>query len=113
VLRATDLDEAISLANRNRYGNSVSLFTQSGAAARTFRERIQAGMLGINLGVPAPLAFYSFAGWKQSIFGDLGTHGPDAVAFYTRKKVVSERWFGAEAPVTVGCNEWSPVLKKA
>jgi malonate-semialdehyde dehydrogenase (acetylating)/methylmalonate-semialdehyde dehydrogenase len=98
VLRAADLDEAISLANRNRYGNSVSLFTQSGAAARTFRERIQAGMLGINLGVPAPLAFYSFAGWKQSLFGDLGTHGPDAVAFYTRKKVVSERWFGAEAP---------------
>jgi malonate-semialdehyde dehydrogenase (acetylating)/methylmalonate-semialdehyde dehydrogenase len=98
VLRAANLDEAITLANRNRYGNSVSLFTQSGAAARTFRERIQAGMLGINLGVPAPMAFYSFAGWKGSIFGDLGTQGPDAVAFYTRKKVVSERWFGAETP---------------
>ncbi len=98
VLRAADLDEAIGLANRNHYGNSVSLFTQSGAAARMFRERIQAGMLGINLGVPAPLAFFSFAGWKQSIFGDLGTQGPDAVAFYTRKKVVSERWFGAETP---------------
>jgi malonate-semialdehyde dehydrogenase (acetylating)/methylmalonate-semialdehyde dehydrogenase len=98
VLRAADLDEAIGLANRNRYGNSVSLFTQSGAAARTFRERIQAGMLGINLGVPAPLAFFSFAGWKQSLFGDLGTQGADAVAFYTRKKVVSERWFGAETP---------------
>jgi malonate-semialdehyde dehydrogenase (acetylating)/methylmalonate-semialdehyde dehydrogenase len=98
VLRAGDLDEAITLTNRARYGNSVSLFTQSGTAARTFRERIQAGMLGINLGVPAPMAFFSFAGWKQSIFGDLGTHGPDAVAFFTRKKVVTERWFGAETP---------------
>jgi malonate-semialdehyde dehydrogenase (acetylating)/methylmalonate-semialdehyde dehydrogenase len=98
VLRAGDLDEAIGLANRSRYGNSVSLFTQSGAAARTFRQRIQAGMLGINLGVPAPMAFFSFGGWKQSFYGDLHAHGPDAVDFYTRKKVVTERWFGAEAP---------------
>jgi malonate-semialdehyde dehydrogenase (acetylating)/methylmalonate-semialdehyde dehydrogenase len=98
VLRARDLDEAVRLANRSRYGNSVSLFTQSGAAARAFRERVQAGMLGINLGVPAPMAFFSFGGWKQSLFGDLHAHGPDAVAFYTRQKVVTERWFGAEAP---------------
>jgi malonate-semialdehyde dehydrogenase (acetylating)/methylmalonate-semialdehyde dehydrogenase len=98
VMRAENLDEAITLTNRSRYGNSVSLFTQSGAAARTFRERIQAGMLGINLGVPAPMAFFSFGGWKHSIYGDLHAHGPDAVAFYTRKKVVTERWFGAEAP---------------
>ncbi|OAI39994.1 methylmalonate-semialdehyde dehydrogenase [Planctomycetaceae bacterium SCGC AG-212-D15] len=98
VMRAGDLDEAILLANRSRYGNSVSLFTRSGSAARAFRERIQAGMLGINLGVPAPMAFFSFGGWKQSIFGDLHAHGADAVAFYTRNKVISERWFGAEAP---------------
>ncbi|HEY7327952.1 MAG TPA: CoA-acylating methylmalonate-semialdehyde dehydrogenase [Gemmataceae bacterium] len=98
VMRAADLDEAITLANRSRYGNSVSLFTQSGSAARTFRQRIQAGMLGINLGVPAPMAFFSFGGWKQSCFGDLNAHGPDAVAFYTRKKVITERWFGAESP---------------
>jgi malonate-semialdehyde dehydrogenase (acetylating)/methylmalonate-semialdehyde dehydrogenase len=98
VLRAKDLDEAIALANRSRYGNSVSIFTQSGAAVRAFRARIQAGMLGVNLGVPAPMAFFSFGGWKNSFFGDLHAHGPDAVAFYTRKKVVSERWFGAEAP---------------
>jgi malonate-semialdehyde dehydrogenase (acetylating)/methylmalonate-semialdehyde dehydrogenase len=98
VLRAGDLNEAITLANESRYGNSVSLFTQSGAAAREFRARIQAGMLGINLGVPAPMAFFSFGGWKHSLFGDLHAHGPDAVAFYTRKKVVTERWFGAEAP---------------
>ena len=98
VLRARDLDEAIALTNQSRYGNSVSLFTQSGATARAFRDRIQAGMLGINLGVPAPMAFFSFGGWKGSMFGDLHAHGPDAVAFYTRKKVISERWFGAEAP---------------
>jgi malonate-semialdehyde dehydrogenase (acetylating)/methylmalonate-semialdehyde dehydrogenase len=98
VLRARNLDEAITLANRSRYGNSASLFTKSGAAAREFRARIQAGMLGVNLGVPAPMAFFSFGGWKQSFFGDLNAHGPDAVAFYTRKKVVTERWFGAEAP---------------
>ena len=98
VMRAENLDEAIRLSNRSRHGNSVSLFTQSGAAGREFRARIQAGMLGINLGVPAPMAFFSFAGWKASIFGDLGTHGQDAVDFYTHKKVVTERWFGAEAP---------------
>ncbi len=98
VLRARDLGEAIELANRSRYGNSVSLFTRSGSAAREFRARIQAGMLGVNLGVPAPMAFFSFGGWKESFFGDLNAHGPDAVAFYTRKKVVTERWFGAEAP---------------
>jgi malonate-semialdehyde dehydrogenase (acetylating)/methylmalonate-semialdehyde dehydrogenase len=98
MLRAPDLDSAINLTNRSRYGNSVSLFTQSGAAAREFRARSQAGMLGINLGVPAPMAFFSFGGWKWSFFGDLNAHGPDAVAFYTRKKVVTERWFGAEAP---------------
>lgn len=98
IMRAANLDEAITLANQSRYGNSVSLFTRSGAAAREFRTRIQAGMLGVNLGVPAPMAFFSFAGWKESFFGDQGTHGADGVAFYTRKKVVTERWFGAEAP---------------
>ncbi|MBY0526113.1 MAG: CoA-acylating methylmalonate-semialdehyde dehydrogenase [Gemmataceae bacterium] len=98
ILRAKDLDEAIALTNRSRYGNSASLFTRSGAAAREFRARIQAGMLGLNLGVPAPMANFSFGGWKGSFFGDLNAHGPDAVAFYTRKKVVTERWFGAEAP---------------
>jgi malonate-semialdehyde dehydrogenase (acetylating)/methylmalonate-semialdehyde dehydrogenase len=98
VMRAKDLDEALTLTNRSRYGNSASLFTQSGAAAREFRARTRAGMLGVNLGVPAPMAFFSFGGWKQSFFGDLNAHGPDAVSFYTHKKVVTERWFGAEAP---------------
>ncbi len=98
VMRAADLDAAITLTNRSRYGNTVSLFTQSGASARIFRERIQVGMVGINLGVPAPMAFFPFGGWKDSLYGDLDAQGADAVAFYTRKKVISERWFGAEAP---------------
>ncbi len=98
LMRAPDLDAAITLANRSRYGNTACLFTQSGAAARTFRERIQAGMLGINVGVPAPMGFFPFGGWKNSIYGYLNTQGADAVAFYTRKKVITERWFGAEAP---------------
>ena len=98
VMRAPDLDAAITLTNRSRYGNTACLFTQSGAAARTFRERIQAGMLGINVGVPAPMGFFPFGGWKNSIYGDLNAQGADAVAFYTRKKVITERWFGAEGP---------------
>jgi malonate-semialdehyde dehydrogenase (acetylating)/methylmalonate-semialdehyde dehydrogenase len=98
VMRAPDLDAAITLTNRSRYGNTVSLFTQSGAAARIFRERIQVGMLGINLGVPAPMAFFPFGGWKNSFYGDLDAQGVDAVAFYTRKKIITELWFGAEGP---------------
>ena len=98
VMRAKDLDSAITLTNRSRYGNTASLFTQSAAAARIFRKRIQAGMLGINLGVPAPMAFFPFGGWKNSFYGDLNAQGADAVAFYTRKKVITERWFGAEGP---------------
>ena len=98
VLRAADLNEAIEICNRSRYGNSASIFTTDGAAARVFRTRIQCGMLGVNVGVPAPMAMFSFGGWKRSIFGDLHAYGPDAVEFYTHKKVVTERWFGAEAP---------------
>ncbi|HTU26635.1 MAG TPA: CoA-acylating methylmalonate-semialdehyde dehydrogenase [Pirellulales bacterium] len=98
VMRASDLDAAITLTNRSRYGNTVSLFTQSAAAARIFRERIQVGMLGINVGVPAPMAFFPFGGWKNSLYGDLDAQGGDAVAFYTRNKVITEHWFGAEAP---------------
>jgi len=98
LMRAPDLDAAITLANRSRYGNTAAIFTQSGAAARIFRERIQAGMLGINVGVPAPMGFFPFGGWKNSIYGYFNTQGADAVAFYTRKKVITDRWFGAEAP---------------
>ncbi len=98
VLRAATLDEAITIVNASRFGNSASIFTTDGALARTFRSRVECGMLGVNLGVPAPMAMFSFGGWKSSFFGDLHAYGPDAVEFYTHKKVVTERWFGAEAP---------------
>ena len=98
IMRAPTLDAAITAANSSRFGNSASIFTADGAAVRTFRARIQCGMLGVNLGVPAPMAMFSFGGWKESIYSSLAAHGPDAVEFYTRKKVVTERWFGAEAP---------------
>jgi malonate-semialdehyde dehydrogenase (acetylating)/methylmalonate-semialdehyde dehydrogenase len=92
VLRVANLDEAIAQVNASPFGNSASLYTSSGAAARIFRKRVEAGMLGINLGVPAPMAFFPFAGWKGSFFGDLHVQGKDAIDFYTRRKVVTSRW---------------------
>ena len=92
VMRAATLDEAISLANATPFGNGNSIFTASGGAARKFRNEIQCGMIGVNAGVPAPMAFFSFGGHKRSIFGDLRVHGPDGIEFYTRKKSVIERW---------------------
>jgi malonate-semialdehyde dehydrogenase (acetylating)/methylmalonate-semialdehyde dehydrogenase len=92
VIRARDLDEAIAIANRSRFGNAASIFTRSGEAARRFRTRIEAGMVGINVGVAAPMAFFPFAGWKGSFFGDLHATGKDAVRFYTETRVVVERW---------------------
>ncbi len=97
VMRAKDLDEAIALVNTSTYGNGNSIFTASGGAARKFRHEVQCGMIGINAGVPAPMAFFSFGGHKRSFFGDLRAHGPDGVEFYTRKKAVIERWF-SEGP---------------
>jgi malonate-semialdehyde dehydrogenase (acetylating)/methylmalonate-semialdehyde dehydrogenase len=91
-VRAPGLDEAIDFVNGSRYGNAGAIFTASGAAARTYRARAEAGMLGVNIGVPAPVAWFPFAGWKDSIDGDLHANGSDAVDFYTRKKVVTSRW---------------------
>lgn len=92
VVRAETLDEAIELANRSDFANGACLFTTSGANMRQFRETIDAGMLGVNLGVPAPMAFFPFSGWKKSFYGDLHANGTDGVEFYTRKKMVTTRW---------------------
>jgi malonate-semialdehyde dehydrogenase (acetylating) / methylmalonate-semialdehyde dehydrogenase len=92
LVSAPDLDAAIEFANGSRYGNAGSIFTTSGAAARAYRYGIEAGMLGVNIGVPAPVAWFPFSGWKDSIDGDLHANGTDAVEFYTRKKVVTARW---------------------
>jgi malonate-semialdehyde dehydrogenase (acetylating) / methylmalonate-semialdehyde dehydrogenase len=92
LMHAAGLDEAMGLVNSGRYGNQASIFTTSGAAARRFRYEADAGNLGINIGIAAPMAFFPFSGWKDSFFGDLHGQGQDAVEFFTQKKVVVERW---------------------
>jgi len=100
VVRVDSLEEAIALVNRNPYANGVALFTRSGHAARRFQEEIEVGMVGINVPIPVPMAFYSFGGWRSSLFGDLHVHGMDGVRFYTRGKAVTARWpdDGSAAP---------------
>ena len=93
IIRAASLDEAIDIVNGSRFGNGTSIFTESGAAVRRYRHQVQAGMVGVNIGVAAPVAFFPFSGWKDSFLGDLHAHGPDAVDFFTRKKTVTSRFF--------------------
>ena len=88
---------AIELVNRNPYGNGVALFTSSGGAARHFEEEIEIGMVGINVPIPVPMAFFSFGGWKQSLFGDLHMHGLEGIYFNTRTKAVTTRWPNEDA----------------
>jgi malonate-semialdehyde dehydrogenase (acetylating)/methylmalonate-semialdehyde dehydrogenase len=100
VLRVDTLDEAIAMINANPYGNGTALFTASGEAARRFETEIQVGMVGINVPIPVPASFFSFGGWKASLFGDLHAYGPESVNFYTRGKVVSSRWPQQQALAT-------------
>jgi len=93
MVHAESLEDAIATVNASAYGNGVSIFTESGAAVRRFRHDVEVGMIGVNVGVAAPVAFFPFSGWKDSFLGDLHAHGPDAVEFYTRKKTVTSRWF--------------------
>jgi malonate-semialdehyde dehydrogenase (acetylating)/methylmalonate-semialdehyde dehydrogenase len=99
VLRAGSVDEAIDLVNANPYGNGTAVFTSSGEAARRFLRGVQVGMIGINVPIPVPMAYYSFGGWKDSLFGDKHIHGPEGVSFYTRAKVITSRWPHSERPV--------------
>jgi malonate-semialdehyde dehydrogenase (acetylating)/methylmalonate-semialdehyde dehydrogenase len=92
LMHVETIEDAIALANSHVYGNQASLFTSSGAAARKFRHEVEAGNIGINIGVAAPMAFFPFSGWKDSFFGDMHGQGMDAVEFFTQKKVVVERW---------------------
>jgi malonate-semialdehyde dehydrogenase (acetylating)/methylmalonate-semialdehyde dehydrogenase len=92
VVRVKDMKEALAVIDRSEYGNAASVFTRSGGAAREFTQNVGAGMVGINVGVPAPVAFFSFSGWKNSFFGDLHALGKDAVHFYTEQRVVTCRW---------------------
>jgi malonate-semialdehyde dehydrogenase (acetylating) / methylmalonate-semialdehyde dehydrogenase len=100
MVRAESLQEAIALINANAYANGAALFTRSGHAARRFQQQVEVGMIGINVPIPVPMAYFSFGGWRNSLFGDLHVHGMDGVRFYTRGKAVTARWpdDGSAAP---------------
>jgi malonate-semialdehyde dehydrogenase (acetylating)/methylmalonate-semialdehyde dehydrogenase len=92
VVRAATYDEAVEMVNVNPYGNGTAIYTRDGGAARRFQNEIEAGMVGVNVPIPVPVAYYSFGGWKASLFGDTHMYGPDGIHFYTRTKVVTSRW---------------------
>ena len=92
VVRAKDFDEAVALPSEHEYGNGVAIFTRDGDAAREFTARVQVGMVGVNVPIPVPVAYYTFGGWKRSGFGDLNQYGPDSARFYTKTKTVTSRW---------------------
>jgi malonate-semialdehyde dehydrogenase (acetylating) / methylmalonate-semialdehyde dehydrogenase len=92
VVRAHNYEEALALASDHEYGNGVAIFTRDGDTARDFASRVEVGMVGINVPIPVPLAYHTFGGWKNSMFGDLNQHGPDSIRFYTRTKTVTSRW---------------------
>jgi malonate-semialdehyde dehydrogenase (acetylating) / methylmalonate-semialdehyde dehydrogenase len=92
VLRTESYDEALKLTNDHEYGNGTAIYTRDGDAARDFASKVQVGMVGINVPIPVPLAYYTFGGWKRSAFGDLNQHGPDSIRFYTKTKTVTARW---------------------
>ena len=92
VIRVDTFDEAVDVINANEYGNGTALFTNNGGAARQFELRVEVGMVGINVPVPVPMSYYSFGGWKSSLFGDTHAYGPDGIHFFTRTKVVTTRW---------------------
>ena len=92
VIRVNTYDEALSLVNSHQYGNGTAIFTNDGGAARRFQNEVEVGMVGINVPIPVPMAYYSFGGWKNSLFGDSHAHGSEGVHFFTRGKVVTSRW---------------------
>jgi malonate-semialdehyde dehydrogenase (acetylating)/methylmalonate-semialdehyde dehydrogenase len=101
-VRVATLDAALALLRANPYGNGTAIFTRSGAAARKFQSEVDAGMVGINVPIPVPVGYYSFGGWKASLFGDLHIYGEDGFRFYTRGKVVTSRWHDSNAGVDLG-----------
>jgi malonate-semialdehyde dehydrogenase (acetylating)/methylmalonate-semialdehyde dehydrogenase len=108
VVRSEKFDDAVQMINDHEFGNGVSIFTRDGDAAREFTNRIQVGMVGVNVPIPVPMAFHSFGGWKSSLFGDIHMHGPEGVRFYTRQKAVTSRW---PTGVRAGAEFTMPTMK--
>ncbi|WP_341958003.1 CoA-acylating methylmalonate-semialdehyde dehydrogenase [Pseudomonas sp. RC10] len=109
VIRVATMDEAMKLINDHEYGNGTCIYTRDGEAARYFSDRIQVGMVGINIPLPVPVASHSFGGWKRSLFGDLHAYGPDGVRFYTKRKTITQRW--PSANVREGAEFSMPTMK--
>jgi len=107
IVRAKDFDTAIGLINEHEFGNGTSIFTRDGDTARAFAHNVQAGMVGINVPIPVPMAFHSFGGWKRSLFGDHAVHGVEGVHFYTRLKTITARW---PTGIRVGVDTTMPTL---
>ncbi len=108
VVRTPDFDSATRLVNDHEYGNGVAIFTRDGDAAREFANRIQIGMVGVNVPIPVPMAFHSFGGWKRSLFGDMAVNGMEGVRFYTRLKTVTARW---PTGIRAGAEYVSPTMR--
>jgi malonate-semialdehyde dehydrogenase (acetylating) / methylmalonate-semialdehyde dehydrogenase len=103
VVRVASYDDALALVNANPYGNGTAIFTNDGGAARRFQTEVEVGMIGINVPIPVPVAYYSFGGWKNSLFGDTHAYGAEGVHFFTRAKVVTSRWLDpSHAGVNLG-----------
>jgi malonate-semialdehyde dehydrogenase (acetylating)/methylmalonate-semialdehyde dehydrogenase len=98
VVRTPSYDDGMDLISGNPYGNGTAIFTNDGGAARRFQNEVEVGMIGVNVPIPVPMAYYSFGGWKASLFGDTHVHGTEGVHFYTRGKVVTARWLTSSAP---------------
>jgi len=108
VIRAKNLDQALAIGRECEFGNGASIFTRSGWAARQFKRHFNAGMIGINIGVPAPMAWFPFTGWNKSFFGDLHIQGTEGIQFYTQQKMTMTRWFESAAE-----SHHDPVWKSA
>ena len=108
VVRAPDFDTALQMVNEHEYGNGTAIFTRDGDTARTFASRVQAGMVGINVPIPVPMAFHSFGGWKRSLFGDIHVHGAEGIRFYTQLKTVTSRW---PTGIRAGADFHMPTMK--
>jgi malonate-semialdehyde dehydrogenase (acetylating)/methylmalonate-semialdehyde dehydrogenase len=108
VVRTRDFAEALRLVDAHEYGNGTAIFTRDGDAAREFAGRVEAGMVGVNVPIPVPMAFHSFGGWKRSLFGDMAVHGSEGVRFYTRLKTVTARW---PTGVRAGAEYVMPTMK--